>query len=360
MRSILQDEPVPLNDALGGCPYQLVTISRRALAKNEANRYQSMEQLLLDLKSAWASMHLNSSGEPAPAVGVQAAERAFAMQEASVGKPQISQSVQRLERRELPAKDARPSGSGRRAQSGRRSGHADPGICAGAGYSERECELSEPLVVRAWLGGRIMAEGNRYLRGRIGYRHHRPRSQPPLASFLRERASFGRIRSGDGGVEASPGGFIAVCFIKDRLVGERARERAFRRRESDTRGAIRSCRGRVQPGRRGQGCCRTEITCLAAVSADRAGSRSSSQGRGGIRLLNNPQGIAQRYALAGDRMRRRCAQSGKRPGRRRSGRPLRRLRGTDRPTRSGFSSPGQSFRRRAARRVWATAWPCSR
>ena len=111
MRSIMQDEPAALNDVLGGCPYQLVTISRRALSKNEANRYQSMEQLLLDLKSAWASMHLNQPGEPAPAAGVQAAEREFAMQEmASGGKPQILQSRQKSGPRELPAKDARPSG----------------------------------------------------------------------------------------------------------------------------------------------------------------------------------------------------------------------------------------------------------
>ena len=110
MRSIVQDEPAALSDVLGGCPYQLVTISRRALAKNEANRYQSMEQLLLDLKSAWASMHLNTSGEPAPAAGVQSAERAFAMQEASGGKPLIAQSAQRLEPRNLPVKDAWTSG----------------------------------------------------------------------------------------------------------------------------------------------------------------------------------------------------------------------------------------------------------
>ncbi len=111
MRSILQDEPVPLSDALGDCPYQLATISRRALAKNEANRYQSMEQLLLDLKSAWASMHLNKPGERAPAVGVQTAEHQFAMQEVARGaKPHLPQSGQKVEPRSLPAKDARPSG----------------------------------------------------------------------------------------------------------------------------------------------------------------------------------------------------------------------------------------------------------
>jgi TonB family protein len=108
MRSILQDEPVALSDALGGCPYQLVTISRRALAKNEAHRYQSMEQLLLDLKSAWASMHLNTGAVPAPPAGVQAAEREFAMQEASGGRAQILQSGQKLGPGDLPLKDARP------------------------------------------------------------------------------------------------------------------------------------------------------------------------------------------------------------------------------------------------------------
>ena len=111
MLSILQDEPVALSEALGGCPYQLVTISRRTLAKNEANRYQSMEELLLDLKSAWASMHLTKGGEQAPAaVGVQTAEREFAMQEvASRGRPHIPPSSEKLGPRKSPAKEARPS-----------------------------------------------------------------------------------------------------------------------------------------------------------------------------------------------------------------------------------------------------------
>ena len=37
-----------------------------------------------------------------------------------------------------------------------------------------------------------------------------------------------------------------------------------------------------------------------------------------------------------------------------------RARRSIRPIRSGFSSPGRSFQRRPARRVWATAWLCSR
>lgn len=121
MLSILQDEPVALSEVLSGCPYQLVTISRRALAKNEANRYQSMEEMLLDLKSAWASLHLNKPGERAPAVGVQTAERELAMQEVgSRGRPGIAHGGPQSppqsppkpaqKSRSLPANEARPSG----------------------------------------------------------------------------------------------------------------------------------------------------------------------------------------------------------------------------------------------------------
>ena len=61
--SILQTDPVPLRDLLRECPRQLDIISRRTLAKDETARYQSMEQLLLELKSAWAALHLNKTGE---------------------------------------------------------------------------------------------------------------------------------------------------------------------------------------------------------------------------------------------------------------------------------------------------------
>ena len=239
MRSIMQDEPAALNDVLGGCPYQLVTISRRALSKNEANRYQSMEQLLLDLKSAWASMHLNKPAENrAPAVGVQTAEREFAMQEvASGGRPQHSairaevgaEGVACQRRADRAAWPGAPKAIDIPAV-------RDPGICAAAGASdsERESEFSEPGVAHARVGGGIMAAGNRHLCGRIDHRDHWPGSEPSPASFLREHASFGGIRCGDAGVEAGTGGFvsgrfIAVCFIEDRVVGERARERAFSR-----------------------------------------------------------------------------------------------------------------------------------
>jgi len=62
--SILQDDPVPLRQLLPECPLQLDVISRRTLAKDDAARYESMEQLLLELKSAWAALHLNKPGEP--------------------------------------------------------------------------------------------------------------------------------------------------------------------------------------------------------------------------------------------------------------------------------------------------------
>ena len=52
--SILQKEPVPLRELVRACPQQLDVISRRALAKDDAARYQSMEQLLLELKSTWS------------------------------------------------------------------------------------------------------------------------------------------------------------------------------------------------------------------------------------------------------------------------------------------------------------------
>ena len=155
MRSIMQDEPAALNDVLGGCPYQLVTISRRALSKNEANRYQSMEQLLLDLKSAWASMHLNTSGEPAPPARAQAAEREFAMQEASGRSSQLPQSAEKCGAKGVACQRRETERHGHCAQSDRHSGRPRPGICgaAGAGDSERESERSEPGVAYARVGG---------------------------------------------------------------------------------------------------------------------------------------------------------------------------------------------------------------
>ena len=75
--SILQTEPAPLRDLVRECPRQLDVISRRTLARDETARYQSMEQLLLELKSAWAALHLNKAGE-VPSLAVRATEREFA------------------------------------------------------------------------------------------------------------------------------------------------------------------------------------------------------------------------------------------------------------------------------------------
>ena len=63
MLSILHETPVPLGQFVDECPRQLGLISWRALAKDDGARYQSMEELLLELKSALAALHLNRSRE---------------------------------------------------------------------------------------------------------------------------------------------------------------------------------------------------------------------------------------------------------------------------------------------------------
>jgi len=104
--SILQEEPVPLREMLRECPYQLDAIVRKALAKDDTVRFQSMEELLLGLKSAWAALHLNKASE-APADAALTAAHEFALQPAaSRTKPRIAQSAQRLALKDLPAKNA--------------------------------------------------------------------------------------------------------------------------------------------------------------------------------------------------------------------------------------------------------------
>jgi predicted Ser/Thr protein kinase len=104
--SILKDEPVPLREMLRECPYQLDAIVRKALAKDDAVRFQSMEELLLGLKSAWATLHLNRTGEAPVDAGLAAAHE-FALQPAASGtKPRIAQSAQRVALEDLPVKNA--------------------------------------------------------------------------------------------------------------------------------------------------------------------------------------------------------------------------------------------------------------
>jgi len=109
MLSIMHNDPVPLPELLAGCPPQLDAISQRALAKDETVRYQSMEELLLELKSAWAALHLNRPGEtPAEAARTGADDLALQL----VGSRARTQSAQRAEKiglRNPPARGTRPS-----------------------------------------------------------------------------------------------------------------------------------------------------------------------------------------------------------------------------------------------------------
>jgi serine/threonine protein kinase len=108
--SILQNDPVPLRDVLGECPYQLDAIVRRTLAKDDASRYQSMEELLLELKSAWAALHLNKAGE-APAEATPTAVHEYAMQPAArLARTQIAPPPEKIGQkigpRNAPARNA--------------------------------------------------------------------------------------------------------------------------------------------------------------------------------------------------------------------------------------------------------------
>jgi len=101
--SILQDDPVPLRVLLRDCPYQLDAIIRRTLSKDDATRFQSMEELLLVLKSAWAALHLNKVGE-APAEAAGGITEEFAHQRAA-SRPgtRVAQPTERIGPRNGPA-----------------------------------------------------------------------------------------------------------------------------------------------------------------------------------------------------------------------------------------------------------------
>jgi serine/threonine-protein kinase len=107
--SILQDDPVPLRVLLRDCPYQLDAIIRRTLSKDDASRFQSMEELLLVLKSAWASLHLNKADEaPAEAAGTVTEEFAH-LRVASRARSQVAQPAEGNGPSNGPAKNGPPS-----------------------------------------------------------------------------------------------------------------------------------------------------------------------------------------------------------------------------------------------------------
>jgi serine/threonine protein kinase len=104
--SILQDDPVPLRELLRECPYQLDAIVRRTLAKDDATRFQSMEELLLVLKSAWATLHLNKTGETPPEAARTAAHGYPVQPPESRAMTQIAHPAQKIGPRNSPAKNA--------------------------------------------------------------------------------------------------------------------------------------------------------------------------------------------------------------------------------------------------------------
>jgi serine/threonine protein kinase len=102
--SILQNEPVPLRKLLGECPHQLDLISQRTLAKDYSARYQSMEELLLELKSSWAALHLNKPGD-APAEPARAAVRGYARPGGVGPRSMPAQEMAKGNNRSAPSSD---------------------------------------------------------------------------------------------------------------------------------------------------------------------------------------------------------------------------------------------------------------
>jgi serine/threonine protein kinase len=56
MMSILQDEPLGIEECIPECPPNLERVVQRALHKDESLRYQTMEALLVDLEPIWNSL----------------------------------------------------------------------------------------------------------------------------------------------------------------------------------------------------------------------------------------------------------------------------------------------------------------
>lgn len=54
--SIIGDEPPPINTVAADCPADLAAVVQKALRKDDAERYQSMEQVLLELEPIWSSL----------------------------------------------------------------------------------------------------------------------------------------------------------------------------------------------------------------------------------------------------------------------------------------------------------------
>lgn len=94
--SILQDHPAPLRELLGECSFQLDGIARKTLAKNEASRYQSIEELLVELEPAWAALQQKPAGQ-APAQAARTPAHHYPLQPAaSHARTQIAQPTEKI------------------------------------------------------------------------------------------------------------------------------------------------------------------------------------------------------------------------------------------------------------------------
>jgi serine/threonine protein kinase len=175
--SILQNDPVPLRELLGECPQQLDTISQRALAKDDAARYQSMEELLLELKSAWATLHLNKA-EAAPAEAAPAA-REYALQPAaSHARTQIAEPAEKVSRRNSSAKRMSPRA---RAATPKVSWIPEAPITAKPSFPSPNLALAMPAKAPSWQRGVAFAAIGLTVLAGIGLEANRIR--------LRSRAS---------------------------------------------------------------------------------------------------------------------------------------------------------------------------
>lgn len=222
MLSILHETPVPLSQLVDECPRQLGLISWRTLAKDDGARYQSMEELLLELKSALAAIHLNRAREVPAGAG-----------RTPVGDLSLQSAVGRSEKtapRNLPAKSV-PTG----VSSLPPKVVSTPSIPipAMAAPSPSTARLTSTVSVRArsWPRGiTIAAIGLTVLAGigleatrvRLRYRTNRPlpeaskvQEAAPAANAIEEQPASSKKLTPDEQFKAALADFHRAVMAKD-------------------------------------------------------------------------------------------------------------------------------------------------